>query len=254
MGKIRIGVQMYTLREYCKTVQDTAETLKKVSKMGYKVVQISGMAEPKDTRELKKILDENGLYPCSTHTSYQRIVEDIDAVIEEHKILGCEAIICPGLPMELHNKEGYLKAAKEFEKVIKKIKDNGLTLGYHNHGIEFQRYDGKTGLEILLDNCEGLEAEIDTYWVQYGGGDPAYWIERFKGRCSQLHFKDMGMIDNKQVMPPIGEGNLNWERIIKSAQKSGAKYCLVEMDEPTIDAFESLKRSFEFLISMKLNA
>jgi sugar phosphate isomerase/epimerase len=181
-------------------------------------------------------------------------VKETSRVIEEHKILGCEAIICPGLPGELHNKEGYLKVASEFEKVMGKIKDNGLVLGYHNHGIEFQRYDGQTGLEILLDNCKGLEAEIDTYWVQYGGGDPAYLIERFSGRCSQLHFKDMGIINNKQVMPPIGEGNLNWEKIIKVAKKAGVKYCLVEMDEPIIDAFESLKRSFEYLTSMGLKA
>ncbi|MDD3726335.1 MAG: sugar phosphate isomerase/epimerase [Candidatus Ratteibacteria bacterium] len=247
-----VGTQMYTLRDYCKTVEDTAETLKKVSQMGYKTVQVSGMSEPKDVKELKKLLDDNGLYPCSTHTGYERIVQETDKVIEEHKILGCEAIVCPGLPGELHNKEGYLKVAEEFTKVMKKIKENGLVLGYHNHGIEFQRYDGKTGLEILLNNCDGLEAEIDTYWVQYGGGDPAYWIEKFSGRCSQLHFKDMGIIANQQVMPPIGEGNLNWERIIKKAKKTGTRYCLIEMDTPTIDAFESLKRSLEFLIGAGL--
>ncbi|HOL21874.1 MAG TPA: sugar phosphate isomerase/epimerase [bacterium] len=254
MGKLIAGVQMYTLREYCKTVQDTAETLKKVRKMGYKTIQVSGMAEPKDVNELKKLLDDNGLYACSTHTGYDRIVKDVNAVIDEHKILGCEAIVCPGLPGELHNKEGYLKVAGEFEKIMEKIKENGLILGYHNHGIELQKYNGRTGLEILLDNCDGLEAEIDTYWVQYGGGDPARWIEKFAGRCSQLHFKDMGMINNKQVMPPIGEGNLDWERIIKKAKKAGVKYCLVEMDEPTIDAFEALKRSFEYLTSMGLKA
>ncbi|MCM8778099.1 MAG: sugar phosphate isomerase/epimerase [Candidatus Omnitrophica bacterium] len=252
MGKLIVGVQMYTLRDYCKTVDDTAETLKKVRKIGYKVVQVSGMAEPKDVKEMKKLLDDSGLYTCSTHTGYERIVKETEAVIEEHKILGCEAIICPGLPLELHNKEGYLKVAEEFGKVMEKIKQSGLTLGYHNHGIELQNYDGNTGLEILLDNCDGLEAEIDTYWIQYGGGDPAYWIEKFSGRCSQLHFKDMGMINNKQVMPPIGEGNLNWERIIKKAKKADAKYCLVEMDTPTIDAFESLERSLEFLTSMGL--
>ncbi|MCM8820804.1 MAG: sugar phosphate isomerase/epimerase [Candidatus Omnitrophica bacterium] len=252
MGKLIVGVQMYTLRDYCKTVNDTAETLKKVREMGYKVVQVSGMAEPKDVKELKKLLDDNGLYPCSTHTGYERIVKDTETVIEEHMILGCETIICPGLPVELRNRDGYLKVAEEFSKVMEKIKGSGLTLGYHNHGIELQRYGEKTGLEILLDNCDGLEAEIDTYWVQYGGGDPAEWIEKFSGRCSQLHFKDMGMINNQQVMPPIGEGNLNWERIIKKAKKAGAKYCLVEMDTPTIDAFESLKRSLEFLTSMGL--
>jgi len=242
---MKAGVQMYTLREFCKTPKDTSETMKKVKEIGFNIIQASGITEPKDPKELKKIADENGLTICSTHTSYQRIIEETEKVIEEHKILGCEAIICPGLPKELHNKEGYLKVAKDFEKVLPKIKENGLILGYHNHGIEFERYDGKTGLEILIENCEGLEAEIDTYWVQFGGGDPSFWIERFSGRVSETHFKDMGIIDNQQVMPPIGEGNLNWKRIVESCKKAGVRYCLIEMDRSTIDPFEALKISLE---------
>jgi hypothetical protein len=54
MEKMIAGVQMYTLRDYCKTVKDTAVTLKKVRDIGYKTVQVSGMAEPKDIKELKK--------------------------------------------------------------------------------------------------------------------------------------------------------------------------------------------------------
>lgn len=246
---MKAGVQLYTLRDFCKSVKDTEETFKKIREIGYRYVQISGLIEPKDVKELKKLLDDNGLKAVSTHTGYGRIINETEKVIEEHKILGCECIFCPALPIELHNKEGYLKVAEEFNKIIEKIKENGLLLGYHNHGIEFEKYDGKTGLEILLENSPELQAEIDTYWVQYGGGDPSYWIEKFKGRVSQVHFKDMGIIENKQVMPPIGDGNLNWEKILKACRKSKVKYCLVEMDNPTIEHFEALKRSFENLKS-----
>ena len=96
-----------------------------------------------------------------------------------------------------------------------------------------------------MENCSGLDSEIDTYWVQYGGGDPSYWIEKFTGRITEIHFKDMGIIDNKQVMPPIGEGNLNWKEIVDACRKADVKYCLVEMDTSTIDPFEALKISLE---------
>ncbi|MGB9608082.1 MAG: sugar phosphate isomerase/epimerase family protein [bacterium] len=251
---MKIGVQLYTLRDYTKTVKETVETLRKVKEMGYNYVQVSALGEPKDVKELKKLLDDNGLIAVSTHTGYERIISSIDEVIEEHKILGCEAIVCPGLPMELHNKEGYLKVAEEFSNLMEKIKENGLILAYHNHGIEFERYEGKTGLEILMENCPLLEAEIDTYWVQYGGGDPAYWIEKFKNRVSEVHFKDMGIIQNRQVMPPIGEGNLNWERIIEACRKANVRYCLVEMDTPTIEPFEALKISLVNLLKFGLEA
>lgn len=244
MAKLVIGLQMYTLRDFCNTPEDISKTAEKISKIGYRVIQVSGIASI-DTKELKKILDDNGLYACSTHTGYEQIVNEIDRIIEKHKILGCEAIICPGLPGELHNKQGYLKVAKDFEKVLPKIKSNGLILGYHNHAIEFERYDGKTGLEILLENCHGLEAEIDTYWVQYGGADPTFWIDKYCKRVSEIHFKDMGIEKNKQVMPPIGTGNLNWKAILSACKKSYVKYCLVEMDNTTIDPFEAIKISFE---------
>ena len=244
MRNLIAGLQMYTLREFCKNPEDIAQTLEKVSKIGYRVIQVSGMA-PMEPVEMKKILDDNGLSACSTHIGYDRIVSDIDRVIEEHKILGCDAVICPGLPGELHNGEGYMKVAKDFERVMPKIKENGLILGYHNHGIELERYNGKCGLEILLGNCDSLEAEIDTYWIQFGGGDPAEWIEKFSGRVSEVHFKDMGIIENKQVMPPIGAGNLNWEKILSVCKIAGTKYCLVEMDTPTIDPFEAVRISLE---------
>lgn len=248
-----IGMQMYTLRDFCKTPEDISKTLTKLSEIGYRVIQVSGMG-PIEPAELRKMLDDKGLSACSTHTGYDRIVKEIDAVIEEHKILGCEAIMCPGLPGELHNKEGYLKVAEEFGKVLPKIKENGLFLGYHNHGVELQRYDGKTGHEILLGNCPGLQAEIDTYWIQFGGGDPAEWLSKYPGRVTEIHFKDMGIIANKQVMTPIGNGNLNWKRILEACKVSGTRYCLVEMDTPSIEHFQAVKESFENMLSWGLTA
>lgn len=245
MGNLIAGVQMYTLRDYCKTVSGTSAALKKVGEIGYKAVQISGMAEPTGAGDIKKILDDNGLYACSTHTGYPLLMENIGKVIEDHKILGCEGIMCPGLPVELHNKDGYMKAAGDFQRMLPEIKAAGMVLGYHNHAREFQRYDGKTGLQILIDNCPGLESETDLYWVQAGGGDPVYWLDYFTGRCSQIHFKDMGMLNNSQVMPPIGEGNLNWPAILGVCGGAGVKYCLVEMDTPTIDPFDALKKSLD---------
>lgn len=244
MNKPIVGLQLYTLREYCKSPKDTARTLEKVSRIGYRVVQLSGIG-PIDTRELKNILDSNGLYACSTHTAYEKLLGELDEVIEEHQILGAEAIICPGLPSKLHNREGYLKATEELKKVIEKVKKNGFTLGYHNHAIELERYREKTGLEILLDGCPSLEGEIDTYWIQHGGGDPAFWIEKYSGRVSEVHFKDMGMKQNEQIMVPVGEGNLNWPHILNSCEKAKVKYCLVEQDTCQIDPFDSVRISFE---------
>ncbi|MCK4244961.1 MAG: sugar phosphate isomerase/epimerase [Candidatus Omnitrophica bacterium] len=246
MEKSVIGAQLYTLREYLKTPAEIAKTLKEVRKIGYRVVQISGLG-PIEPKELKRILDGEGLYPCSTHTGYEKIIKEPQKVIEEHKILGAPIVVCPGLPQELHNKEGYKKVALELTRVGKIFAENDLSLAYHNHGIELEKYEDKTGLEILYGESspEYLQAEIDTYWVQYGGGDPAEWCLKLKGRLPILHLKDMGIKDNKQMMMEVGEGNLNWEAIIKAAREAKTRWYLVEQDICQRPPIESLKISLE---------
>ncbi len=247
----KVGLQLYTLRDYLKTPEDIRKTLKKVSEIGYKIVQVSGMGKI-EAEELKDILEENNLMGTSTHTSYQALTEDIDSIIKENKILGSGVTVCSGLPWDLHNEKGYKKVAKELSHAGEILKKEGILLGYHNHGIEFEKYGNKLGIEILFEesNPEYLYAEIDTYWVQYGGGDPSYWCERLKDRLVLLHVKDMGIKDNKQIMLPIGEGNLNWKEIFGAIEDSPCREILVEEDTCQIDPFESVKISLENLKSM----
>lgn len=250
------GLQLYTLREFCKTQEDIANTLKKVREIGYQVVQISGIG-PIDPKDLKKILDDLGIKAPTTHTPYQRIVNETEKVIEEHKILSAPYIVCPILPREMHNPEGYKKAGEELSRAAELMKKEGLTLLYHNHGIEFQRYDRKIGLEILFESAKPdlLGMEIDTYWVQYGGGDPAYWIEKFTNKMPICHFKDMGIKDNMQIMMPIGEGNLNWQAIVKACEKAGVTYAMVELDQcPLYPIWDAIKISLENMLSWGLTA
>ncbi len=250
-NKIVVGLQMYTLRDFCRTPDDVAKTLDRVRETGYRVIQASGMVKM-EAESLKKLLTERGLTVCSTHTSYQEIIKETERVIAEHQILGCQAIMCPGLPGELHNDSGYRQVAACFSQILPRIQKAGLRLGYHNHAVELERYRGKTGLEILLENCPQLEAEIDTYWIQYGGGDPAFWIEKYAARVSEVHVKDMGIIKGKQVMPPIGTGNLNWKRILQACKKASVDYCLVEMDTTTVEPFEAIRISLENLVASGL--
>lgn len=253
MVETKIGAQLYTLRDYMRTPQDIARTLHELKKVGYQAVQVSGIG-PIEPKELKKILDDEGLFACATHTGYERLVEDIEGVIEEHKILGALHVACPGLPSELHNEEGYKKAASELSQAGKVLKENSLTLSYHNHAIEFEKYGGKIGLEILYDESdpEYLQGEIDTYWVQYGGADPTDWCRRLKGRLPLVHLKDMGIKQNKQIMMEVGEGNLNWEAILKACEEAGTQWYLVEQDVCQRHPLESLKISLGNMKKMGL--
>ena len=123
-------------------------------------------------------------------------------------------------------------------------------LTYHNHALEFLKLDDKTVLDIIYDesNKQNLQAEIDTYWVQLGGGDPAAWCRKLRGRLPLLHLKDcVGTVDNTSQLCEIGSGNLNFKEIVAAAASAGCKWYIVEQDTCPGDPFDSLKISFEYI-------
>lgn len=248
-----IGAQLYTLREYLKTPKDIAESLKKVREIGYEAVQISGMG-PIDVEELKKILDGEGLTVCITHLPFQRLQNEIEEVIREHKILECKYVAVGSMPLEYRDEEGFIRFAKEATAVGKRLAEAGLVFGYHNHSFEFEKFNGKIGLELLFEQSDPryVTAELDTYWIQHGGADPITWIRKLAGRLPVIHLKDMGVIDGKQAMTEVGEGNLNWPGILEACKDSGVQWYVVEQDICQRDPFESLAISFKNLKQMGL--
>ncbi|MDO8588731.1 MAG: sugar phosphate isomerase/epimerase [Armatimonadota bacterium] len=252
MSESRIAAQMYTLREFTQTPADIASTMKKVKAMGYDSVQLSALG-PIETAELKRILDGEGLSVCATHTSFQRMRDETDSVIEEHKLLGCRYAAIGGLPAEYRSEGGYSRFAKEASAVAKRLAQGGLVFGYHNHSFELERFGRRTGLDILYSESDAqyFTAEIDTYWVQHGGGDPAEWIRKVSGRIPLLHLKDMTVnAEMQQLMAEVGEGNLNWPAILDAARQSGVVWYIIEQDTCQRDPFESLAISLRNLREM----
>ncbi len=248
----RIGMQLYTLRDLCKTPADIAKTLKAVKEIGYPAVQVSGIG-PIEPAELKKITDDLGLVIAASHTSYNELKNELPKFIETHKIWECSHSAIGMLPQESRgNAEGYVKFAKECSEIGEKLSAEGITLSYHNHAVEFQKFDGKIGLEWIYSNSDPkfFQAELDTYWIQYGGGDVEFWCRKMKGRLPHLHLKDYGIIDNKPTFMEVGEGNLNWPKIIEAAKDAGTKWYLVEQDICPGDPLESAKISYDNLKKM----
>src|SRR5947209_16918830 len=138
MADTVVAAQLYTLREFLKTPADIARTLPKVAALGYRAVQLSALG-PMDTGELKKILDSEGLTVCATHVGYERLRDDLDAVVEEHRTLGCQYAAIGGLPQQYRSAEGYHRFAREASEVARRMKERGLTFGYHNHSFELEK-------------------------------------------------------------------------------------------------------------------
>jgi sugar phosphate isomerase/epimerase len=105
-------------------------------------------------------------------------------------------------------------------------------------------------LEIILEETDPslVKAQPDTYWIQYGGGDPVEWCRRLKGRLPQLHMKDYRVAgEGSPTFAEIGNGNLNWAAIVGAAEDAGCEWYVVEQDRCDGDPFDSLRMSFEYI-------
>lgn len=244
---MKLAAQLYTVREYTKTAKEIGETLQRVRQMGYPAVQMSGLG-PVDAKELARMLQGEGLVAAATHVSWKDLSEDFARVVENLHTWQCEYTAIASMPGEFRSAAGYSEFARLASEPAKKLKAEGISLSYHNHSFEFERVGEEVGLGVLFrDSDPALEAELDLYWVQHGGGDPAGWIERMGGRLPLVHLKDMTMVDGKQTMAEVGEGNLNWPRILKALEAAGTRWYMVEQDICQRNPFESLKISLDHL-------
>lgn len=246
---MKIGAQMYTVRGLCQTKEGLAESLKRVADIGYTTVQISGSC-PVDAQWLRGQLDANGLSCVITHTPLERLIHETEQVAHEHEILGCR---CVGLGMFTYDKPEEGRTYDAFVPLARAIaqglKAQGRYFMYHNHAHEFAREGGRVILERLAEDIPADEMgfTLDTFWIQAGGADPAQWIERLSGRVPCIHLKDYAYCGERR-MAPIGEGNINFDRVFAAAESAGTEYMLVEQDDCYgEDPFDCLARSYAYL-------
>ncbi|MGB9678425.1 MAG: sugar phosphate isomerase/epimerase family protein [Thermoanaerobacteraceae bacterium] len=239
---LQIAVQLYTLREEME--KDFIGTLEKVAEVGYSGVEFAGYGGLK-AAEMRKTLDRLGLEAAASHVSIENLKNDLDEVIKYNREIGNKYIVCPW--NQYTSKNDYLLTADFFNEVGKKCSDEGLVFCYHNHAHEFEKYDGKYGLDIIYDNTNKnyVMAEIDVYWVKYAGIEPSEYLKKFIKRLPLIHLKDMEKEDKS--FTEIGNGIIDFGEIIKIAKMNGTEWFIVEQDLCKRSPLESIKISFDNL-------
>lgn len=246
----QVAIQLYTLREFTKTPKDIAATMKKVRKIGYQSVQASAMG-PIVEEELLAILEGEGLTLCATHEPSDMILDQPERVVDRLRKLDCRYTAYPAPKgVDLGSEESVKEWIGKLDAAGKVLHEAGQVLTYHNHHHEFRRLGGKTILERLFEETDPsyLQGELDTYWVQYGGGDPVAWCKKLRQRLPLLHLKDYAVFDESKVtFTEIGNGNLDFRAIVAAAEEAGCEWFIVEQDTCPGDPFESARQSFDYI-------
>ncbi len=247
---MKLGAQLYTVREYCKDLDSLDSTLRKVSEIGYSCVQLSGVCAY-DASWMAEKLEKYSLTADITHFDINRICDDTESVIAHHKTMNCRHIGIGSSPFGT-TPEGAKKLCERLYPALVKINGAGLRFMFHNHNSEYSRYDKKSYMDILLEliPAELMGITADAYWMQAAGVDPSAEIERLSGRVNCVHLKDMifSPEDKAVRMAPVGRGNMNYEGIIKACYSAGVSHVFVEQDNCYgEDPFDCLKESYIYL-------
>ncbi|MEM1058986.1 MAG: sugar phosphate isomerase/epimerase [Verrucomicrobiota bacterium] len=253
----QVAAILYTLRDHCKTPADVAATLKKVREIGYQAVQVSGIC-PMPEADLNAMLADNGLTCCATHEPALEIVDDTPKVIERLQTLNCTHTAYPHpAGVDPAKEADWDELIAKLAKAGEAMAGAGITLCYHNHGTEFVQFGGQTILERIYERVPAnfLQGEPDTYWIQYGGGNPVDWMRKLKGRLPLLHLKDYCFTpEGKPLFCEIGNGTLDFPAIIREAEAGGCRWFIVEQDVCPGDPFDSLQTSFDYIAANLVEA
>ncbi len=243
--KIPIALQLYSVRN--ELPKDFTGVIEQIGKMGYQGVEFAGYyGWDKKPDELRKLLDDNGLKCCGTHTALPTLEGDeLKKTIALHKTLGNKFLICPSL--RANSAQAWMDLAKKFDDISDRAAEDGMLVGYHSHAQDFKKFDGKTAWEIFFDNTKPqVVHQLDIGNTLDGGGDPLAMIKRYPGRTKTTHIKEHGG-------PPgaaIGEGTNDWPAFFHLYETIGGTEWYIVEHETGKKPLESIKTCIDNLHKM----
>ena len=255
-SNFKMGLQLYTIRDAM--ALDPIETLKKVKTMGYEDFETYGY-DPYankiygfEVNEFKQVLDHLELTTTSGHfafADYFNATEDklkwfVDQCIQASKTLNAPYITWPWVHPDQRNKESFKILADLLNRVGEQINTAGLAFAYHNHGYEFEPWEGTTGHEILMQLTDPnlVKLQMDMYWVVHSGKTPKELVKEQPGRYVMWHIKDMDKVTRDYS--ELGKGSIDYTQILPDPVASGLEYYYIEQGGNfAVNAMESVQTS-----------
>ena len=242
--KIPVGLQLYSVRDQCK--KDLPGTVAAVAKIGYRGVEFAGY-HGRSAKELRKLLDDNGLVACGTHTPYESVLGDkLKATVEFNQTIGNKFLIVPWMN-ETNSKQVWLDRAKLFNDLADQVKADGMWVGYHAHAHDFKQIEGVSAWDLFFGNTKPeVIMQLDTSNCCDGGADPVAILKKYPGRARSIHLKAHG--GGPEAV--IGEDKVNWAEVFAFCETKGNTQWYVVEHESGKDPLDAVRRCYEALKKM----
>ena len=257
-----VGLQLYSLREYI--FKDVSSIIAKVAAAGYKDTETFGFDKKNQffglaPKDFLSLLKSNNLTSTSGHFNpneflYGKGTDELNYMIEGSAAISQQHFVIPYLNDDMRKSaDDYKRLAEKLNIAGELCKKSNLQLAYHNHDFEFDKWDGVTGLDILLKETdkELVDFELDLYWVVRSGNDPLQLFAQNPGRFKLWHVKDMDKA-NRKINTEIGSGSIDYRKIFTGTKQAGAQHFFVEQENFGMDPFESITKSSKYVKNILL--
>ena len=274
---LKIGIQLFSVRDRMK--KDPVGAIREIAGLGYRYIEPANHNATEDfgvgfgitADEMLQVLKDTGTRVVGSHIFPFR-EENAARVLAFNKKIGNPYVV---YPQEMYRSKEQIEEVCAFLNQMGRLcRESGLMLLYHNHFQEFQKFDGKTVMDNIVENTEPryVGLELDTYWALRGGWDPCEALHHFGQRVRLVHQKDYVKAKDAPVnlfekigydaeittrekfresyshdgFTEVGTGEMDIQKIIDTANGLGTvEYMILEQDFTKRDQMESVRISME---------
>ena len=258
--KYKIGLQLFSVRDAM--AEDPKGTLIALKEMGYEDFETYGFDPETGTiygypvAAFKALLDELGLTVSSGHYGFAGLMEaspaEVSAYVEKcitaAKTLESPYLTWPFVLEEYRNPAGFERLATLLNQIGQQVTEAGLGFAYHNHGYEFEDWEGTTGFDIILakTNPQWVKLQLDMYWAVHSGRTPQELVAAQPGRFVMWHIKDMHK--ESRDYTEMGQGSIDYTSMLPDPKTSGLQYYYIEQGGNfALSSMESAKTSIRYV-------
>ena len=236
-----LALQLYTLREAMEGGFE--DVVQAVAEIGYAGVEPAGF--PGTTPEAaRKLFDDLGLEITSAHCPMPA-GDSKQESLEIASALGIRRIVSGHGPKNFETADHIKESCDVFNEAAGVAAENGLTFGIHNHWWEFLEVEGQLAYKTMLEHLDpNVFLQIDAYWVQTAGVDPAGVLEELGQRSPLVHLKD-GPCERDKDMQALGEGEVDFASLVAAGRS--VEWWIVELDRCATDMMEAVRKSYIYM-------
>lgn len=235
------GLQLYSVRDAME--QDYMGTIEKVAAYGYTTVEFAGYGGY-SAAELKAKLDDLGIQAISTHTGMETLEGDaLIPTMEFLRELDCPYAMVPWY--DTGSMENLEKLAGVLNHAAKVGAEYGVTVGYHNHGHDFNLIDGVSAMDRLIAMTDdAVKMELDVFWAKHADVDPFEFVKANAKRIGLLHLKQ---IDGEKNSVDLPDGVIDMKALCELGRSLGIEKFIVEQEAYPVSSMDSAEKNAAYL-------